>query len=305
MVSIIVPCYNCEHFVERAVNSVLGQTYTDWELILVNNNSTDGTQLVLEKIASTYPDKVQVYQEFKKGAPAARNKGLRAAKGEWVQYLDADDELLPDKLKVQVELGETQQADCVIGNANLIELKNGVLAQTRRPLNTEDVWSGLITSHLGITTAILWRKSRLDHIQGWDENLTSSQEYDMMFRLLKNGAKVIFDPAENTLIHKTDSGISKNPDKNKMLGIIDNRVKLRLQIEQHLKQISQLTEARKNLIYRYIFLELTGNKIDIAEYRKTRLDGASLDFPMQWKLDHFVKTSRKSIVRGIKSVIGS
>ena len=91
MVSVVIPCYNCESFVSRAIESVLHQKYTDWELILVNNNSKDNTQKVLDDYQKKYPDKIRTFVEMKKGGGAARNKGLSEAKGEWIEFLDADD----------------------------------------------------------------------------------------------------------------------------------------------------------------------------------------------------------------------
>jgi glycosyltransferase involved in cell wall biosynthesis len=303
MVSIIIPCYNCESFVHRAIASVIGQTYREWELLLVNNNSVDGTQQVLESYQQQNPEKIFFFQEGKKGAPAARNKGLSYAKGKWVQYLDADDELLPEKLEQQVQLAESEGADCIVGNATLVELKGGKLQHNLRPLYKTDVWIGLITSQLGITSALLWKKEILDSIQGWNEELTSSQEYDMMFRMMKSGGKVVIDERVKTLIYKTDSTISKDADRSKMVRIIDNRVKLRLQILEHLKTINELTEARRAMIHRYIYLELYGNKIDIKEYQSTKLNGLALEIPLKLRLSNTLKDIRKSIKSSLKSLL--
>jgi glycosyltransferase involved in cell wall biosynthesis len=303
MVSIIIPCYNCENFVHRAIASVIGQTYREWELLLVNNNSVDGTQQVLESYQKQNPEQIFVFQEGKKGAPAARNKGLSYAKGKWVQYLDADDELLPEKLEQQIQLAEDEGADCVIGNATLVELKAGKLEHNLRPLYKKDIWIGMITSQMGITSAILWKKEILDKIKGWNEEVTSSQEYDMMFRMLKSGGKVVIDDHVKTLIHKTDSSISKDPDRSKMVRIIDNRVKLRLQIMEHLIKINQLTEERKAMIHRYIYLELYGNKIDVKEYQSTKLNGLVLEIPLTLRVSNFWKDTKKNIKASLKSLL--
>lgn len=300
MVSIIIPCYNCESFIHRAIQSVVDQTYKDWELLLVNNNSTDGTQLVLE----SYKEKIQnisIFQETKKGAPAARNKGLKYAKGKWVQYLDADDELLPQKLEKQVKLAEHENVDCVIGNAFLVEEKAGTLQKTLRPLYNKDVWIGLIKSQLGITSAILWKREILEKVQGWNENMTSSQEYDLMFRLLKSGAKAGFDSEVLTLIHKADSTISKNVNKNKMVDIVDNRIRLRLQIMEYLQSIDQLSPVRKSMAFTYIYQELRANQIDIKEYERTRLQGASLRIPGKVRLNTFLKDTKRSLLKLYKA----
>src|SRR3954469_11137836 len=99
MISIVIPCFNCEPFIQRAFNSVINQTFQNWELLLVNNNSTDNTQEVLLALQKQFPEKIKVLFEERRGAPCARNKGLREANGDWIQFLDADDEIKPDKLE--------------------------------------------------------------------------------------------------------------------------------------------------------------------------------------------------------------
>src|SRR5436190_23584848 len=103
MVSVIIPCYNCEKYITRAIESVLLQTHVNYEIIVVNNNSTDNTVNILNTYVSRHPHLIRLFHEYKKGAPAARNKGLYEANGEWIQYLDADDELMPDKLERQLK----------------------------------------------------------------------------------------------------------------------------------------------------------------------------------------------------------
>ena len=92
MISVIIPCFNSEEYITRAIESILKQSYTNYEIILVNNNSTDNTYNILQEYAKKKAGLVNVFNEYKKGAPAARNKGLSEAKGEWIQFLDADDE---------------------------------------------------------------------------------------------------------------------------------------------------------------------------------------------------------------------
>src|SRR4051794_32661932 len=114
--SVIIPCYNGEKFIKRAIESVLKQSFTDYELILVDNNSTDSTLSIMYDYAKKYPAIISVYIEYKKGASAARNKGLYHAKGEWLQFLDSDDELLPDKLTYQIKIATDAEADVVAAN---------------------------------------------------------------------------------------------------------------------------------------------------------------------------------------------
>src|SRR4051794_26477005 len=120
--SVIIPCYNGEEFITRAIESVLKQSFEDYEIILVDNNSSDNSLSIMYDYAKNYPATISVYREYKKGACAARNRGLYHAKGEWLQFLDSDDELLPNKLKDQVKIATDAEADVVASNSYVYKI---------------------------------------------------------------------------------------------------------------------------------------------------------------------------------------
>ena len=94
--SIIIPVYNKEKGIKETINSILNQSYTDYEVVVVDDGSTDDSISVIHSIKS---NKIHVYKQENSGPSAARNRGIREAKGEWILFLDADDELEPDALK--------------------------------------------------------------------------------------------------------------------------------------------------------------------------------------------------------------
>jgi len=100
MISVIIPSYNAAPVICRAIDSVLAQTYSDYEIIVVDDGSTDNTAEIIKK----YGDKVRYLYQNSAGAGVARNTGIAAAKREWIAFLDADDQWLPDKLRLQTEL---------------------------------------------------------------------------------------------------------------------------------------------------------------------------------------------------------
>ncbi|MBN1360267.1 MAG: glycosyltransferase [Sedimentisphaerales bacterium] len=102
MISVVIPAYNAERFIRRTIDSVLAQTYRDFELIVVDDGSTDDTREVVESYGSRV---CYIYQKNAGDGPA-RNTGIAAAKGEWIAFLDHDDEWLPNKLELQVALLE-------------------------------------------------------------------------------------------------------------------------------------------------------------------------------------------------------
>src|SRR5690554_4070958 len=103
LISIIIPSYNVEDHIEKCVHSAFAQTHKPIEVICIDNNSTDNTWQKLKQLQEKYPS-LLIDKELKPGAPAARNKGLALSKGEWIQFLDADDLLLPEKIEHQAKL---------------------------------------------------------------------------------------------------------------------------------------------------------------------------------------------------------
>ncbi|SEH47802.1 glycosyltransferase family 2 protein [Epilithonimonas hominis] len=250
LISIVIPCHNCSATIHRAVESVFSQTYTDWELIMVNNNSTDDTWVKLINIKKNNPDKaITVLDEKKKGAPAARNKGLYEAKGEWIQFLDADDELLPNKLEKQIQQ-ISDNVDALYSPYYSIKTKD----TEQSYIILDDVWKALLMSKIGITSSNLFRKIALLEIGGWDEKLSSSQDAKLVFDMLKNNK--IYLPVDilQTNVFATETSITRTHDKEKIKIIIKNYIDLRKDILQFLSNSGKnLTEYQR--IYNRVFAD--------------------------------------------------
>jgi len=103
LISIIILCYNVQNYIVDCVESCIAQTYKSIEIICIDNNSSDKTPVILSDLKKKYPQLI-LGKEIKPSASAARNRGLSLAKGDWIQFLDADDLLMPAKIKHQVEL---------------------------------------------------------------------------------------------------------------------------------------------------------------------------------------------------------
>jgi glycosyltransferase involved in cell wall biosynthesis len=103
-VSVVVPAYNAEAFLGRALDSILAQTFEDWEIVLVNDGSTDETEAVVNRYAQRIGRRLRCFCQPNAGCGAARNRGIDAARGRFVAFLDADDEFLPRKLERQLGL---------------------------------------------------------------------------------------------------------------------------------------------------------------------------------------------------------
>lgn len=235
MISIIIPCYNVVDYIQECVHSAFTQTYTQIEVICIDNNSSDDTWQKLEQLKQLYPQLI-IDNEPKPGATAARNKGLVMAKGEWIQFLDADDLLLPNKIEHQVQLIQKQSNALFIAGAAIKRDVEGketiVIPQEGNPFKS------LFITQLGITSSNLWNHTYLERIEGWDETLQSSQEADLMFRLLQLSEEVIIDNKPLTIVRERESGqISQGNHTEKWVRYFNKRQEMVVWLQQHRPQV--------------------------------------------------------------------
>lgn len=113
MVTIVIPCYNQAKYIQHTLDSVKSQTYRDWECIIVNDGSTDDSASVVQNYIQQ-DVRIRLVEQDNQGLSAARNTGIRNANGKYIQFLDADDILLPDKLAKQVQELEQSKADVCV-----------------------------------------------------------------------------------------------------------------------------------------------------------------------------------------------
>ena len=230
MVSVIIPCFNVENYIEDCLSSVYSQSYKQFEVICIDNNSKDDTLSKIRALKTElYPDLI-VLQELKSGACAARNKGLINAKGEWIQFLDADDILKPLKLEHQIELLKSKKAiSFVAGAAEYVSIKEEVKVVIPQDV---ECFVAMFSCELGNTCSNLWNKGVLNSVKGWNEDLSSSQETDLMFRILVLGIGVIVDTKPLTMIYERTSGqISQSNPINRWSNFIEVRLKMLAEIK--------------------------------------------------------------------------
>lgn len=115
MISVIIPVYNSERFLRECIDSVLGQSFVDWELIIVDDGSTDGSARIADEYGRS-SDKIRVFHNENRGPGLARNFAIDLAQGEYITFVDADDCLMPDSLKILHDAMVATEADVAIGN---------------------------------------------------------------------------------------------------------------------------------------------------------------------------------------------
>ena len=164
----------------QAVDSALAQDLPRREVIVVDDGSRDGTAAVLAR----YGDAIRWETAPHRGGNATRNRLLELATGEWLQFLDADDVLLPGKIRAQLRAARRARAQLVVSPA-----LDGYGETVHAPLG-DDPWEDLLVSRLGITSSNLFERAAVEAAGGWKTTQAASQEYELMQRLLRRGARV-------------------------------------------------------------------------------------------------------------------
>lgn len=186
-VSVIIPTYNNAQYVTQAVESALNQTYTDYEIIVVDDGSTDNTRDLLDD----YRDRLNyIYQEHK-GVSTARNLGIEKAKGELIAFLDADDYFLPEHLTEQIACLEKQPSLGMVSSGWQRVDKHGEILAESKPwqvlpkLNLE-TW---LLSRPVLPSAIVVRKEWLEAVDGFKPEFELAQDIDLILRLALKGCQ--------------------------------------------------------------------------------------------------------------------
>lgn len=187
--SVIVPAYNRANFLPALFNSLFGQTYAPIEVIVVDDGSTDNTQEVVEEWIQQSRDglSIQYFYQENQGAPVARNRGVEESSGEFIQFLDSDDLLHPQKLDVQVDaLDRYPDADVVWGKHQFFQ--DGTFPNT--PSYDKDKLFGAATietlthpGHASHPESALYRREAISRIGSWNENLERWQDWEYAFRV--------------------------------------------------------------------------------------------------------------------------
>ncbi|MHA2039282.1 MAG: glycosyltransferase, partial [Promethearchaeota archaeon] len=185
-ITVLMPVYNNEKFLRESVDSILNQTFKDFEFIIINDGSTDRTK----KILNAYKDfRIRVIDNDKNiGITRSLNKGLGLAKGEYIARMDGDDISLPERLERQVKFLENNPKVVLLGNwVEIIDGDGNLRSITRYPTNHCFItWIFLFKTCLAHPT-VMYRKKEVLKINGYNSMLSYTQDYDLWVRLSKIG----------------------------------------------------------------------------------------------------------------------
>lgn len=208
-VSVIIPCYNQAHFLHESVDSVLAQTYTNWECIIVNDGSTDNT----ESIALAFAEKDNRIKYIKKengGLSSARNKGLYEATGEYIQFIDSDDMITPDKFETSLKSGN--DADVIISGFKMFSKDNADIKLpfklSANDFNFNSILMGwdaqfVFPPHSGIFKSYLFENLR------FNETLRAREDWLMWLEIYRKNIKSVFIDQPLALYRSSSESMSQ------------------------------------------------------------------------------------------------
>lgn len=184
-ISVIICSYNGEEYISEAIESVLSQTYQDFELLIVDDGSTDRTKKIVISYVDQFPDKVRYVYKEHTGLPSTRNKGIVESRGDYIAYLDHDDLFLPEKLQKQINVIENADVGlvhCARYTKNMFSDEEPVIRPKMPARNRIDFLEG--RGHISMT--ILVAREILIKAGLFDENIFTCNDTDMWLRVAKD-----------------------------------------------------------------------------------------------------------------------
>lgn len=185
LVSVVIPTFNRAHLIRRALDSVLAQTYKNLDIIVVDDASTDDTEVVIRSYEDSRIRYVRL--EHNRGGSAARNVGLRLSKGEYIAFLDSDDEWVADKVRRHLDVFQAHPECHIVYSAVKTVYPDGSVFVRHLDGPEGRIFDRLMVRNVvGPTSAFVIKRECFERVGGFDESLPSSQDYDLWLRLAKH-----------------------------------------------------------------------------------------------------------------------
>jgi len=271
-ISVIIPVRNGEHTIKDTIASLLQQTYSDWELIVINDGSSDQTLAILQEIVKegqfsssevretpTAPPQIRIFSQLQAGVSASRNRGAAQAQGEFLAFLDADDLWARDKLELQLQaLENTPQACLAYSWTNYIDVANKFLYPGSHVSYQGEVYEYLlINNFLENGSNALIRRDKFQQAGGFDESLTGGEEWDLFIRMAREHEFVAVSQVQ-VLYRLSDRASSVSIDRQaaECLKVIDRAFQASPDHLQYLKP--------RSLSHLYRYLTFRGLSSDLA-----------------------------------------
>lgn len=243
LVSIIIPCYNASLWLREAIESCLQQTYTPVEIIVIDDGSTDDSLKVLH----SYGSQIILESGPNRGGNYARNRGFTLSRGAYIQFLDADDYLLPPKIARQVAFLEETGADVVYGDwrHQFHEAQGIRLGPVKTAGLQQNVLTSLLRNWWVSPAAVLYRREAVLAGGGWDESLTAAQDRDFFIQVALAGADIRYQPGCYAVYRRHGSATVSTGNRARWL---QNHEVLLNKVQVQLRDSDGLTEANRRAL---------------------------------------------------------
>ena len=214
LVSVVIPAYNAEAYVKETIESALAQTYGPLEIVVVNDGSTDRTADILKM----FGDQITVITQKNQGLSAARNAGIKIAKGEYLAFLDADDIYFPERIEKQIAF-MLIHPEFKISYCNMFHFYDGKperLYRHQAAFPSGDVFENLLYEFFGQWNTMLVSKTVFDRVGLFDDSSRFSEDWDMNLRIARAGYRFGFLDEPLFKMRITGSGLSNMDNQWKM-----------------------------------------------------------------------------------------
>ena len=262
MISVVMPVFNAEKYLDEAIESILNQTYKDFEFIIINDGSTDKSLKIIEKY-KTQDERIVLISRENRGLIASLNEGIEKARGKYIARMDADDISLPQRFEKQVELVEIENLDICGGHYFLIQENSSINGLILTPRSHDMCILSLVSKVPFAHPSVMMRKSFLDEqeLKYGQSEYKFAEDFDLWMRLFKESA--VFGNIDdvilkyrviNSSLSKVNS-ISLSKDTKNLLKVFfiknkDNLVNILNTLPQNLQN---LNDEEKALVVRFVF----------------------------------------------------
>ncbi|MBD2773800.1 glycosyltransferase [Iningainema tapete] len=263
LVSVIIPCFNADRWISEAIDSCLQQTYPNIEIIVIDDGSTDNS---LEVIKS-YGDRITWESLPHRSGNYARNRAFALSKGEYIQYLDADDYILPEKIALQVSFLVETGADVVYGDwRHQCHLPDGT-SFLDRVIYSEvqtDILESLLANWWTALASLLYKRTTIVRVGGWDESLPAAQDRDFFISVVMAGCKVVYQPGCYSVYRRYGNVTVSTSDVPRW---IDSHCRVLAKAEKKLLELNRLSTQYRHAIAKCYF-DLARAYFQINEYQQ-------------------------------------